>query len=125
MVPAAIGWSDLGSLVGAARLPWRRAEPRHRRASRSRRPGHRRRQPRRARAGRGGRLVALVGLEGIIVVDTPDALLVAPADAAQDVKQVVERLRAEGLGPTCSRRSRGALGVPGGLAEAAAAVEPA
>jgi mannose-1-phosphate guanylyltransferase len=44
----------------------------------------------------GGRLVALVGLEGVIVVDTPDALLVASADAAQDVKKVVDRLRAEG-----------------------------
>ena len=44
----------------------------------------------------GGRLVALVGLEGVIVVDTPDALLVAAADAAQDVKKVVDRLRAEG-----------------------------
>lgn len=44
----------------------------------------------------GGRLVALVGLHGVIVVDTPDALLVASADAAQDVKKIVDRLRAEG-----------------------------
>jgi mannose-1-phosphate guanylyltransferase len=44
----------------------------------------------------GGRLVALVGLEGVVVVDTPDALLVARADAAQDVKRVVEQLRRVG-----------------------------
>jgi mannose-1-phosphate guanylyltransferase len=44
----------------------------------------------------GGRLVAVVGLEGIVVVDTPDALLIARADASQDVKRVVEQLRREG-----------------------------
>jgi mannose-1-phosphate guanylyltransferase len=44
----------------------------------------------------GERTVATVGLEGVIVVDTPDALLVISADAAQDVKQVVERLKEEG-----------------------------
>ncbi|HVQ77337.1 MAG TPA: mannose-1-phosphate guanylyltransferase, partial [Candidatus Binatia bacterium] len=44
----------------------------------------------------GGRLVAVVGLSEVIVVDTPEALLVCSADAAQDVREVVERLRAEG-----------------------------
>ncbi len=44
----------------------------------------------------GGRLVAVVGLRDVIVVDTPDALLVCAGDAAQDVKQVVERLVADG-----------------------------
>ena len=44
----------------------------------------------------GGRLVAIVGLRDVIVVDTPDALLVCASDAAQDVKQVVERLVADG-----------------------------
>lgn len=43
----------------------------------------------------GGRLVAVVGLRDAIVVDTPDALLVCAADAAQDVRQVVDRLVAE------------------------------
>jgi mannose-1-phosphate guanylyltransferase len=45
---------------------------------------------------RGGRLVALAGAHDLIVVDTPDALLVVPRDQAQRVKDVVERLRAEG-----------------------------
>ncbi len=44
----------------------------------------------------GGRLVATVGLEGMVVIDTPDALLVCAADRAQDVKRVVDRLAAEG-----------------------------
>lgn len=44
----------------------------------------------------GGRTVATVGLEGVIVVDTPDALLVISADAAQDVKAVVNQLKDEG-----------------------------
>ena len=42
-----------------------------------------------------GRLVAAVGLEGWIVVDTPDALLICPKDRAQAVKEIVERLKAE------------------------------
>ena len=45
---------------------------------------------------RGGRLVAVVGVEGLAVVDSGDALLVIPLDQAQRVKEVVERLRAEG-----------------------------
>jgi mannose-1-phosphate guanylyltransferase len=43
----------------------------------------------------GGRTVATVGLEGVIVIDTPDALLVISVDAAQDVKKVVEQLKDE------------------------------
>jgi mannose-1-phosphate guanylyltransferase len=42
------------------------------------------------------RVVALVGLDDVVVVDTPDALLVVAKDRAQDVKQVVDALRAEG-----------------------------
>jgi mannose-1-phosphate guanylyltransferase len=44
---------------------------------------------------RGGRLVAIVGVEGLAVVDSGDALLVIPLDRAQRVRDVVERLRAE------------------------------
>jgi mannose-1-phosphate guanylyltransferase len=44
-----------------------------------------------------GRLVATVGLEGFVVIDTPDALLVCPKDRAQDVREAVDRLKAEGL----------------------------
>jgi mannose-1-phosphate guanylyltransferase len=39
------------------------------------------------------RLVAAIGVSGLMVVDTPDALLVASRERAQDVKQVVEALK--------------------------------
>jgi mannose-1-phosphate guanylyltransferase len=44
-----------------------------------------------------GKLAALVGVTGLIVVDTPDAVLVCRQDRAQDVKKVVERLQQLGL----------------------------
>jgi mannose-1-phosphate guanylyltransferase / mannose-6-phosphate isomerase len=40
-----------------------------------------------------GRLVAAVGLDNMVIVDTPDALLVADRRRSQDVKKVVEQLR--------------------------------
>lgn len=43
------------------------------------------------------RLVALVGVKDLIVVNTPDALLVCPKERAQDVKKVVEELERRGL----------------------------
>ena len=39
------------------------------------------------------RLVAAIGLEDMIIVDTEDALLVCPRSRAQDVKKVVEALK--------------------------------
>jgi mannose-1-phosphate guanylyltransferase len=44
----------------------------------------------------GGRRVAVIGLDDIVVVDTPDALLVTTRARAQDVKAVVDALKAEG-----------------------------
>ncbi len=41
------------------------------------------------------RLVAVIGLDDVVVVDTGDALLVTTTARAQEVKAVVERLRAE------------------------------
>ena len=43
-----------------------------------------------------GRLVAGVGLSNLMVIDTPDALLIANRDRTQDVKSVVERLKRDG-----------------------------
>ena len=42
------------------------------------------------------RIVGLVGVSDLIVVDTPDAVLVANRDRAQDVKQIVAQLKANG-----------------------------
>jgi mannose-1-phosphate guanylyltransferase len=41
-----------------------------------------------------GRVVALVGIDNTAVVDTPDALLVVNRDRAQDVKRLVDQLKA-------------------------------
>lgn len=41
----------------------------------------------------GKRLVAAIGLEDMIIVDTEDALLVCPRSRAQDVRKVVEALK--------------------------------
>ena len=42
------------------------------------------------------RLAALVGVQDLLVVDTPDALLIAHKDHAQDVKHIVKRLKGDG-----------------------------
>ena len=42
-----------------------------------------------------GRLVACVGVSNLVVIETDDAVLVAHHDATQDVKKIVERLKAE------------------------------
>jgi mannose-1-phosphate guanylyltransferase len=44
-----------------------------------------------------GRLVAVVGLDDVIVVDTPDAVLVCHRERAQDVRRVVDELKRRGL----------------------------
>ncbi|GAM08441.1 mannose-1-phosphate guanylyltransferase [Geobacter sp. OR-1] len=43
-----------------------------------------------------GKMVALVGVNGLAVVNTDDALLVCPLDRAQEVKKVVEELERQG-----------------------------
>lgn len=48
-----------------------------------------------------GRLVACIGMEDVVIVETPDAVLVAHKDRTQDVRKIVDRLkqdkRSEGL----------------------------
>jgi mannose-1-phosphate guanylyltransferase/mannose-6-phosphate isomerase len=39
------------------------------------------------------RMIAAVGVEGLMIVDTPDALLVAHQDRVQDVKKVAQQLK--------------------------------
>ena len=47
-------------------------------------------------AAAGGRRVAVVGLEDVVVIDTPEAVLVTTRSRAQDVKDVVDALKAQG-----------------------------
>ncbi len=44
-----------------------------------------------------GKIVALVGVENLVVVETPDAVLVCDRERTEDVRQVVELLRRRGM----------------------------
>jgi mannose-1-phosphate guanylyltransferase / mannose-6-phosphate isomerase len=50
------------------------------------------------------RLIAAVGLRNHVVVETKDAVLVAPRDRVQDVKQIVQQLKAQGRYETSLHR---------------------
>lgn len=50
------------------------------------------------------RLLATVGLEDLVVVDTADAVLVAHKDRVQDVKLIVDRLKQQGRGEALQHR---------------------
>lgn len=52
----------------------------------------------------GSRLIALVGLENVIVVETDDALLVGHRDRVQDVKAIVGRIKQEGRSEAAAHR---------------------
>ncbi|MEM7165458.1 MAG: mannose-1-phosphate guanylyltransferase [Planctomycetota bacterium] len=44
----------------------------------------------------GDRVVAVLGVDGLVVVDTPDALLICPRDKAEEVKKLVDQLQERG-----------------------------
>ncbi len=90
VLPAEIGWSDVGGWASLAELLDKDAR------------GN-------ASAGElvlvdcddclvqsGGRMVAVVGVRDLVVVETPDAVLVCPRGRAQDVRRVVDALAGEG-----------------------------
>jgi mannose-1-phosphate guanylyltransferase len=90
VVPCDIGWSDIGSwtAIGALTSPDRdgnRVEGEsvlHDVHDSYIRSEH--------------RMVGAVGVSNLVIVDTPDALLVADASRAQDVKQLYARLKERG-----------------------------
>lgn len=43
-----------------------------------------------------GRLIALVGLDDMIVIDTEEIVMIAPKSRSQDVKKIVEKLKEQG-----------------------------
>lgn len=51
-----------------------------------------------------GRLVAVIGAEDLVVVETADAVLVARRDAVQDVKKIVASLKKQGREETNTHR---------------------
>ncbi|WP_437655452.1 mannose-1-phosphate guanylyltransferase [Sorangium sp. So ce1182] len=102
VVPGDFGWSDLGSWQSA----WELADKDER--GNSAPAGsvlvdaqHNYLVDLRTRSGGAPddrRVIALVGVEGLVVVETDDALLVVPRDRAQEVKHVVDALKARGQG---------------------------
>jgi mannose-1-phosphate guanylyltransferase len=42
------------------------------------------------------KLVATIGLDSLIVVETDDALLICPRDRCQEVRTAIDMLRAQG-----------------------------
>lgn len=96
VVPMAVGWSDLGSWA-ALRDAWMERAASTVGGTTLLGTGNRR------DVGStdglvlaGDRLVVTIGLHDVIVVDTPDALLVCSADRSQDVRKVAEELAASG-----------------------------
>ncbi len=45
-----------------------------------------------------GKLIATIGLDNLVIIDTGDVLLICDKTRNQDVKKIVEALRAQGLG---------------------------
>jgi len=87
VLPIAVGWSDLGSWSALAALGEHDA---HGNCCRGDVLAV---DTRNTLAWSERRLVALVGVQDMVVVDTDDALLVAHRDRVQDVKLVVTRLK--------------------------------
>ena len=47
--------------------------------------------------GYSNRLIATIGISELVIIDTPDILLVCPKERSQDVKKIVEELNKKGL----------------------------
>ena len=106
VVPMSVGWSDLGSWA-ALRDAWRKASP-------NPDPG--------AAVGLGnrrdlgstdtlvlaeGRIVVTIGLRDIIVVDTPDVLLVCSGERSQEVREIAEEMsRCETAAKTAAKEEK-------------------
>ncbi len=90
VVPADLGWSDVGSWSALWELGAKDA------AGNVSVGDVLLENTRRCYARSDGMLTAVVGLDDAVVVTTEDAVLVMHRDRAQDVKKIVERLRAAG-----------------------------
>ena len=87
VIPADIGWSDVGSWAS----PWPTAQGRDGQGNIVRgdvlleNVGN-------SYVRAESRMVAAIGVDGLIIVETADAVMVAPKSQAQEVKKIVERL---------------------------------
>lgn len=94
VIPADLGWSDIGSWASLLELLPSDADGNVLLGSGSFVGLDTRRSLIRSE----GRLVAAIGCDEMIIIDTADALLVLPKSRAQDVAALVRLLRARGLG---------------------------
>lgn len=91
MVPALMGWSDIGSWDAV----WHHAPKDHHGNASLGDALLLRAKDNLVRA-EANRLVTLIGVEGLVVIDTPDALLITTRENAQHVKLAIEGLGAMG-----------------------------
>ncbi len=97
VVPGDFGWSDVGSFQTAFELAAKDAQQNAAPQGSVLVDAHRNLVlDLRSDAGAGKRVIALVGVEDLVVVETDDALLVVPRARAQDVKEAVAALKARG-----------------------------
>jgi len=90
VVPCNIGWSDIGSWTALGDL----AEPD---TNGNRIQGEAQlHNTRNCTIQSNDRLIGAVGVENLIIIDTPDAVLVADKSCAQDVKHIYNELKAKG-----------------------------
>jgi mannose-1-phosphate guanylyltransferase len=94
VVPGEFGWNDVGSWQSAWELADRDGEGNAVPAGSMALEGHG--NLIRSLGSRKDKVIALVGVDDLVVVDTDDALLVIPRDRAQDVRLVVEALKKSG-----------------------------
>jgi mannose-1-phosphate guanylyltransferase/mannose-6-phosphate isomerase len=87
VVPLAAGWSDIGSW--SSRLEALSAQEGKTLVASGE---HLDRDSQRVLVQGGDRLIVTVGLEDVIIVDTPDALLVCARDRAEEIKPVLDQI---------------------------------
>ncbi len=96
VLPADIGWSDVGDWSVVADLIAARNQDSSKNAVVARHIGLDTSRTL-IYSGNEGKLIATIGLDDLIIVDLPDVLLIAPRSRNQEVKNIVERLKKEGL----------------------------
>jgi mannose-1-phosphate guanylyltransferase/mannose-6-phosphate isomerase len=90
MVPLDVGWSDLGAWDAVWQVSEKDAAGNARVGDALLRDSHN------TLVHATSRLVGVVGLSNVIVVETPDAVLVADRDRSQEVKHIVNQLQSSG-----------------------------
>ena len=90
VLPCECGWSDVGSWASLYELKERARDPHHNLIEW---------EPllidceKSFVSSRSDRLVACLGLENCLIVDTPDALLIADLDKTEEIRKIVEQLK--------------------------------